>query len=600
MSESRALLEISDLSVTLGADVPIIEGINLTLGKGQILGLVGESGSGKSTLALAMLGFAKPGGRIVPGSITVNGEEILGRPESELRGLRGRLVSYVPQDPQSSLNPSRRIGQQINDRLQHRPTAERQALVTQALERAQLPSNKEFLSRFPHQMSGGQQQRVLIAMAIVDEPALVVLDEPTTGLDVVTQAGILEEIRRLRDELDIGIVYVTHDLAAVASVADSLVVMYAGRIVESGDCSRILARPRHPYTVGLLESVPDHSRPARLRGLPGVAVGIGDWPVGCAFAARCSMATDECRSALPPLERVEPPADVVRCLKWRDTPLARVGESRSTSEASTSTVLSVSHLKAGYGRGKSELLVARDVSFAVHAGECVALVGESGSGKTTIARCVAGLRVPFGGQILLGDTPLAGRARDRKRDQLRRVQFIFQNPYESLNPRHLVGESITEAAMILRDIPRAEAEAETERVLAEVRLPARIVQRFPGELSGGERQRVAIARALVAQPDLLVCDEITSALDVSVQAAVLDLLNDLRSRLGLAMLFITHDLGVVASTADRVIVLKEGEICETGSTEQVLEHPSNAYTKLLLDSAPLLSFEEHVSQAPST
>jgi peptide/nickel transport system ATP-binding protein len=236
----------------------------------------------------------------------------------------------------------------------------------------------------------------------------------------------------------------------------------------------------------------------------------------------------------------------------------------------------------------------------VHAGECVALVGESGSGKTTIARCVAGLRVPFGGQILLGDTPLAGRARDRKRDQLRRVQFIFQNPYESLNPRHLVGESITEAAMILRDIPRAEAEAETERVLAEVRLPARIVQRFPGELSGGERQRVAIARALVAQPDLLVCDEITSALDVSVQAAVLDLLNDLRSRLGLAMLFITHDLGVVASTADRVIVLKEGEICETGSTEQVLEHPSNAYTKLLLDSAPLLSFEEHVSQAPST
>jgi peptide/nickel transport system ATP-binding protein len=597
----------------------VLQGVDLQVGHGEVWGVVGETGCGKSLTGLSVSRLVpSPPARYGRGQILFNGQDLLQMSEAQMRPLRGGRIGMIFQDPTTNLNPLFRISEQLVDvalaaaawrpellgvpagaSAREKRRAAR-ALSLEMLERVRIPDAAQRLDDFPHQFSGGMRQRVLIAMAIVDEPALVVLDEPTTGLDVVTQAGILEEIRRLRDELDIGIVYVTHDLAAVASVADSLVVMYAGRIVESGDCSRILARPRHPYTVGLLESVPDHSRPARLRGLPGVAVGIGDWPVGCAFAARCSMATDECRSALPPLERVEPPADVVRCLKWRDTPLARVGESRSTSEASTSTVLSVSHLKAGYGRGKSELLVARDVSFAVHAGECVALVGESGSGKTTIARCVAGLRVPFGGQILLGDTPLAGRARDRKRDQLRRVQFIFQNPYESLNPRHLVGESITEAAMILRDIPRAEAEAETERVLAEVRLPARIVQRFPGELSGGERQRVAIARALVAQPDLLVCDEITSALDVSVQAAVLDLLNDLRSRLGLAMLFITHDLGVVASTADRVIVLKEGEICETGSTEQVLEHPSNAYTKLLLDSAPLLSFEEHVSQAPST
>ena len=590
MSAGERLLSVSGVTVSLTSGVPIIEGVDLAVGKGEILGLVGESGSGKSTLALAILGFSRPGATISKGEVVVGGQAMVGPPERELRGRRGRLVSYVPQDPQSSLNPGRRIVDQLHDRIRDRDKREWPRLVQAALERAQLPTSAEFLSRFPHQLSGGQQQRALIAMAIVGEPSLVVLDEPTTGLDVVTQAGLLSEITSLRASLEIGVVYVTHDVAAVASIADSIAVMYAGRIVEQGRAGDMLRRPHHPYTVGLLESVPDHARPVHLKGLPGVAVGVGEWPSGCAYAPRCPQADVDCLAALPPLEEVSAPNHLVRCIHWRQTPEpVYLGDSRVQTAGVAEPVLTVSGLRATYRSRRSVVVAAEDVSFSVAPGECLALVGESGSGKTTIARCIAGLHPPAAGAISLGDRPLAAEARSRSREARRRLQFIFQNPYESLNPRHRVEASIAAAAMVLRQLSREKARAEAVRALEEVRLPARVATRFPGELSGGERQRVAIARALVAEPDLLVCDEITSSLDVSVQAAILDLLDNLRKRHGLAMLFITHDLGVVASTANRVIVLDKGVICETGGIPDVLVNPSHSYTKLLLAAAPQLA-----------
>ena len=590
MTSGERLLSVSGVTVSLTSGVPIIEDIDTGVRRGEILGLVGESGSGKSTLALAMLGFARPGARIAKGQVVVGGQAMVGRPERELRRRRGRLVSYVPQDPQSSLNPGRRIADQLHDRIRDRDRDEWPRLVQAALERAQLPHTDEFLARFPHQLSGGQQQRALIAMAIVGEPSLVVLDEPTTGLDVVTQAGLLREIVSLRDSLEIGVVYVTHDVAAVATVADSITVMYAGRIVEQGRADEMLHRPHHPYTVGLLESVPDHTRPIHLKGLPGVAVGVGEWPAGCAFAPRCPQAQPDCLAAIPPLEESSSSGHLVRCIHWQQTPEPiYLGESRARAAGDANAVLTVSGLRATYRSRRSEVVAAEDVSFSVAPGECLALVGESGSGKTTIARCIAGLHAPAGGSIQLGEAPLAPEARQRSRDARRRLQFIFQNPYESLNPRHRIESTITGAAMVLRQLGRQQAHAAAARALEEVRLPARVGQRFPGELSGGERQRVAIARALVAEPDLLVCDEITSSLDVSVQAAILDLLDNLRTRHGLAMLFITHDLGVVASTADRVIVLDKGVICETGRIPDVLMNPAHSYTKLLLSSAPQLA-----------
>ena len=589
MNGQAPLLVANDLTVSLTSDVPIVEDANLRLGRGEILGVVGESGSGKSTLALALLGFARPGGYFARGEVLIEGESMLGRSERDLRRLRGKLVSYVPQDPASSLNPSRRLRDQLMDRLLDRPSKERDPLMRRAVDRAQLPATDQFLERFPHQISGGQQQRALIAMAIAGEPSLLVLDEPTTGLDVVTQAGLLREILSLRETLGVSMIYVSHDIAAVSEVADVIAVMYAGRIVEQAPTRKILAEPVHPYTLGLMNSVPDHTKPVRLKGLPGVAVGVGEWPRGCAYAPRCSQATPESRESLPPLAIAGTSDHYVRCINWRQTPkFERRLTGISRRERGSKTVVAVEGLRAVHGKGRDEVVAAHDVSFAVNSGECVALVGESGSGKTTIARCIAGLHVPATGSVTLHGEPLPARARDRDLESRRRLQFIFQNPYESLNPRHRVMETISDAAVFLRDLSKADAEAETARALEQVRLPARVADRFPGELSGGERQRVAIARALAANPEVLICDEITSALDVSVQATVMELLESLRTQLGLSILFITHDLGLVASAADRVLVLSRGAICESGAVDDVLTNPQADYTKLLLSSAPRL------------
>ena len=586
---TEPILRVEGLRVELESGEPVVEDVSLGLRRGEVLGLVGESGSGKTTTALALLGFARRGTRLHAGAVEVDGQALVGRDERIVRALRGRVVSYVAQDPGVALNPSLRVEDLIGDVLRAHGDARAEEVVVAALGSVHLPADRGFRRRYPHQLSGGQQQRVAIATALACEPKVVVLDEPTTGLDVVTQARILEEIDRLRRERQVAVVYVSHDLAVVASLADRIAVMYAGRIVEEGPAATLLARPRHPYTRGLLASVPDLGQPRAIQSIPGVAVGVGERPEGCAFAPRCLQRSDERALHEMPLLAEVGEGHRVRCFEWARTPPLAVPKLATPPAVERDTpLLLVEGLRAEHGGRLDTVVAARDVSFAVAVGECLALVGESGSGKTTIARCVAGLHPPAAGRVLLDGVPLPARAARRSREARRRIQIVFQNPNDSLNPRHRVGDAIARPAQVLRDLSGRDARAEVARLLERVRMPARLADRYPGELSGGERQRVAIARALAAEPDLIVCDEVTSALDVSVQAAVLELLAELRAELRLALLFITHDLGVVASVADRMLVLENGVVCDGGPVGTLLREPEHEYTRRLVAAAPRL------------
>jgi peptide/nickel transport system ATP-binding protein len=585
------VVRVENLCLGLASGDPVVEDVSFAVRPGEILGLVGESGSGKTTTALALLGYTRSGVVLRGGSVEVGGTPILGAGARAVRSLRGRVVSYVPQDPGGALNPSLRVGDAIMDVLRaHRSEGASHESVHTALERVELGTDARFSRRYPHQLSGGQQQRVTIAMACVCGPPVAVLDEPTTGLDVLTQDRILTELGRLRSEEGMAMVYVSHDLAVVARMADRIAVMYAGRVVEHGPVDEVISRPRHPYTRALVEAIPDVRRPRALQGIPGVAVGVGEWPPGCAFAPRCEFAQERCSAAVPALEEAVP-GHTVRCVRWNELELgeARVDTVRmSAPVGADAPLLEVSGLHVEYRSGRGRNVAVRDVSFMIEAGRCVALVGESGSGKTSIGRCIAGLHEPTSGRIAFDGQELAGAARARNLDQRRRIQIVFQNPFESLNPRHRVGASIERPLRVLRRLSRADAGSEVEALLERVRLPARVANRFPVELSGGERQRVAIARALAAKPDLLVCDEVTSALDVSVQAAVLELLTELQRELHLSMLFITHNLGVVACVSDSVLVMDRGSLCESGAVADVLSTPSDDYTRRLLGAAPCL------------
>jgi peptide/nickel transport system ATP-binding protein len=593
LAPAATVVRVDGLTLALRTGAPVVEDVSFSLGAGEILGLVGESGSGKTTTALALLGYTRPGVVWRSGTVEVGGEQIGGRDERSLRTLRGRVVSYVPQDPGGALNPSLRVGDAILDVLRaHRSGEGSPASVHAALDRVELGGDDGFTRRYPHQLSGGQQQRVTIAMACVCEPPVAVLDEPTTGLDVLTQDRILFELDRLRSEQGMAMVYVSHDLAVVARMADRIVVMYAGRVVENARAAEVIERPRHPYTRALVAAIPDFRHPRSLRGIPGVSVGVGEWPAGCAFAPRCEHAGAQCAEAVPALADVAP-GHAVRCCRASDLALTpRPADSvraHTLPDSSQPALLEVSSLEARYGSGRSARPAVVDVSFGIEPGRCVALVGESGSGKTTVGRCIAGLHTPSAGSIAFAGTALAGHAGARPRDVRRRIQIVFQNPFESLNPRHQVKSSIARPLRVLCGLSRRAADERVGQLLERVRLPKRVGERFPVELSGGERQRVAIARALAAEPELLICDEVTSALDVSVQAAVLELLQELPRELGLSMLFITHNLGVVACVADTVLVMDRGELCESGLVADVLEQPSHEYTRRLLAAAPTLA-----------
>jgi peptide/nickel transport system ATP-binding protein len=579
---------VRDLKIVLlrgGED--IVDGIGLEVAAGEVLGLVGESGSGKTTVGMALLGYCRPGGKVSGGEVMIDGRSLQGLRAGELRRLRGGTVSYIPQDPGTSLNPALRIQRQLTEILEaHIPDQndeQRMGRVREALAEVALPSDDEFLRRYPHQLSGGQQQRVAVAMAFANRPHVIVCDEPTTGLDVTTQARVLQTIRELCQQHQVAALYVSHDLAVVAELADHVAVMYAGRIVERGPRDAIFSGPRHPYTRKLLRAVPDLQGKRAVVGIPGRAPLPGQRPQGCFFHPRCDLAIDRCREAFPLPTAFGGGMHLVCCYRAEDAPgeLPTTGEAAAATEAGD-VVMSVVNVNAGYGSHHTLF----DLDFDVRRNECVALVGESGSGKTTLARCVAGLHHQWTGDITLGDTRLAESSRKRSNEARKQIQYVFQNPYASLNPRRTVGQTIARQLQLFFPGARSEIGRRVGECLERVALSAAAANRYPDQLSGGERQRVAIARALAAEPSLLVCDEVTSALDVSVQAAIVELLRDLRVQTGLSMLFITHNLALIRTIADRVIVMTEGRIVESGPTLDVFNSPSAEYTGKLLANTP--------------
>ena len=583
------VVEVRDLRIELVASgIDVVDEIAIEIRAGEVLGLVGESGSGKTTVGTALLGYTRRGGRVAGGTVAIDGRDLADLPEAELRRLRGGIVSYIPQDPGTALNPALRIGTQLGEVMEAHAadwtSEERKRRVREALEEVVLPSDDAFLRRYPHQLSGGQQQRVAIAMAFANRPRVIVCDEPTTGLDVTTQSHVLETLRDMCRSHRVAALYVSHDLAVVAELADHVAVMYAGRIVESGPREALFATPAHPYTRQLLRAVPDMAGRRAVVGIPGHAPLPGHRPPGCFFAPRCTLADDHTRSRFPPVTDLGG-GHRVRC--WhadqaaREIPMAlRALGPPGPKEAAD--VLVVRHLNAHHGAHHT----LHDIDVDVHRHECVSLVGESGSGKTTLARCVAGLHRDYTGEVRLDGTVLPEAARARSARARKEIQYVFQNPYASLNPRRTVGQTIARQLELFfpqgrRDIGRRVAEC-----LERVALSATAANRYPDELSGGERQRVAIARALAAEPSLLVCDEITSALDVSVQAAIIDLLRRLQAEMGLSLLFITHNLALIRTLADRVAVMTEGRIVEQGPTAGIFERPSAPYTRQLLDNTP--------------
>jgi peptide/nickel transport system ATP-binding protein len=581
---------ISNLRIEVaGSGADIVDEINLHIAPGEVLGLVGESGSGKTTVGLAVLGHARRGVKLAGGEVMIGDAAMLQLGEVALREARGRLVTYVPQDPSTALNPALRINKQLMEVLEFHDFGgsdeARKARVSEVMSEVLLPSTPEFLRRYPHQLSGGQQQRVGLAMAFACRPSVIVLDEPTTGLDVSTQAHVLQTVRELCRAHKVAALYVTHDLAVVANLADRVAVMYAGRIVEQGPAIELFTNPSHPYTRHLIAAAPDMSTDHEMVGLSGRAPAPGKRPVGCSFAGRCELATDECRSEFP-AERDVAPGRVVRCVRPFDVPerTQRMHAHSAAIASSASHALVVRDVCASYTGHQ----VVHNVSLHVDRGECLALVGESGSGKTTLSRSIGGLHREWTGEILLGSERLAPSSRNRTTAQRLRIQYVFQNPYSSLQPRRSIGDSVARP-LIVGGASKMDAKRKVGEMLERVALTAAYANRFPDQLSGGERQRVAIARALVSKPEVLVCDEVTSALDVLVQASIVELLGELRRDLGLAMLFVTHNLPLVASIADQVAVLADGKLVESGPTEQVLRNPEAEYTKRLIADTPQIS-----------
>jgi peptide/nickel transport system ATP-binding protein len=599
-AQRQARLQVIGLEVRLdqsGTDV--VRDVSFAVSAGEVLGLVGESGSGKTTVALALLGHARRGLRITAGQVLLDGTDLLTLSRPDLRAARGARVSYVPQDPSSALNPALRVGTQIREVLQvHAAEAGNpRDRVAEVMREAYLDPTPEMLHRYPHQLSGGQQQRVALAMAFACRPSLIVLDEPTTGLDVTTQRHILQTVRSLCRSYGVAAVYVSHDLAVVSGLVSDVAVMYAGRIVEIGPTARLFGEPVHPYTRGLIKAVPSPERAEVLTGIDGQQPRPGRRGPGCSFAARCSYAISDCTTTA--IEPVIVAGRSVRCLRARDIqathpehlPVAAVPAAVAGTPA-----LSVRAVAASY----SSMQVLSGIGLEVPPRTCVAIVGESGSGKTTLARCVAGLHRDWTGEITFQGTALARGAGQRNKDLLRKVQYIFQNPYTSLNPRKTIGQIIDQQLRQFSDLSRRDRSARVAEVLEDVSLGADLVFSYPDQLSGGERQRVAIARALVVQPELLICDEVTSSLDVSVQAIIVELLRRIQQERHLAMIFITHNLALVRSIAQSVVVLHQGAVAESGPVEQILEHPSTPYTQRLVEDVPKLTqAETHGPTNPS-
>jgi peptide/nickel transport system ATP-binding protein len=593
-SATEPAAEVTDLRIRLAGGGPrVVDGVSFTVGAGKLLGLVGESGSGKTTVALALLGHVRRGLEFEGGQVGLSGTDVLGASPKTLRRLRGAEVAYVPQDPASALNPGLKIHTQLTEGMRAHPDAlaakrlgAPEARLPEILDEVGLGDMPRLLEAYPHELSGGQQQRVALAMAFALRPRLIVLDEPTTGLDVSTQQRVLATVRQLCQSHGVAAVYVSHDLAVVANLADSLMVLYAGRTMESGPTTTVFDTPAHPYTQRLLRAIPSPERAAVLEAIPGEPPAPESRGVGCMFASRCSLVEPACREAAVPVLEL-PGGHLVRCRRVSAATAASVPAAAPVHAPARpgAGLLEVADLSARYGSNQ----VLSEVNLTVPANQCVAVVGESGSGKTTLARCVVGMHGTWTGEVRLGEDVLARTAGKRPQAALQAVQYIFQNPYTALNPRATIASILDQPLRQCHPgMGRSERDDRIVTVLGDVALSSRFWSRYPDQLSGGERQRVAIARALVVSPQVLVCDEITSALDVSVQATIVELLRRLQAEHGLSLLFITHNLALVRSIAQSVIVLSHGRVVESGPVEQVFERPSHPYTVRLMDDVPKL------------
>jgi peptide/nickel transport system ATP-binding protein len=591
------LLDIRDLRIEYrGRDesVVAVPGVSLQVGAGESYGLVGESGCGKTTTAMAIMGYLGSTGRITNGSIRFEGQELVGATAEQLRAIRGRRVAMVYQEPMSALNPVKTIGAQLAEvprRHLGASRAEARELSATMLENVKLPDPLAMLKRYPHQLSGGQQQRIVIAMALLARPALLLLDEPTTGLDVTVEAAILDLIADLRKQYGASLLYISHNLGLIASACDRVGIMYSGEMIEEASTGALFSHPRHPYTQGLLNCIPAIGSAKGTRALapiPGHLPLPHERPSGCWFGPRCAHFTEEtCAGNSIPLLPADDDRHQVRCARWQEIVAApAAGAAELTAPPGRATALAIANVSKQYPLAGSRRVVQANeqVSFEVGKGEIMGLVGESGCGKSSLARMVAGLEEATSGSIRFEGDELANvLANKRAKDMLKSIQMVFQNPDSTLNPSHSVAWPIRRALKKFGGFTsKAAIDKRLNELLDLVRLPPEVAQRRPAQLSGGQKQRIAIARAFATNPSLIVADEPVSALDVSVQAAVVTLLLDIQREQQTTLLFISHDLALVRHVADMIVVMYLGRVMEKGLAEEIFTPPYHPYTEALL------------------
>ena len=643
MAADQHLVDAHNLTVSYRVEdqwIPAVRDFRLQLAPGQIVGLVGESGSGKSTVALALMRYLSSNGRVESGgSLRFDGEDLLHKSMAEMRRLWSKRIKFVPQNAAAALNPSIKIGRQVMEALKAADGIEGSEAWKRMMDMfhdVNLVDPERVAQRYPHELSGGMQQRVTIAMALISNPELLIMDEPTTGLDVTTEAVILDLVRNLIAERDTSVVYITHNLGVVAQLCERALVLYAGEIMEEASVLDLFQQPQHPYALGLISSVPKPGQSngaAQLQSSAGNPPSLTRIPSGCVFAERCSLVADICRGRKPPLESLGA-GRVVRCHRWEEvgippptrshkegggyppqdpisiSPSLSVGRPPTNGGdlrgepgaggwgASSDTLLRATNLSKHFpvDRSLSEILGRQEpspiravdgVDLRLSAGQTLGLVGESGSGKTTLARLIIGLEERSEGKLELLGMDVRNSVRDRSQDLLSKLQMVFQNPQNSLNPYLSVRQAIRRPLIKLRGFSAAEADAEALALLERVNLRAEYAERYPDELSGGEKQRVAIARAFASDPDLIICDEPVSALDVSVQSAVLNLLAELQDDHGSAYLFISHNLSVVGYLADTIAVMYLGQLFEIGDARELFQPPYHPYTEALVSAIPV-------------
>ncbi|MFM0723545.1 ABC transporter ATP-binding protein [Paraburkholderia strydomiana] len=610
-SDRTDALTVVGLTVTYrirGRDREVLQDVSFRVRRGEAYGLVGESGCGKSTVAMATVRYLPRNGTVKAGKIMIAGADVQKLDADALRELRANRISMVYQDPGRALNPSLTIARQVSEAFEAAGATREDALhgALDMLKRVRIAAPEQVMDSYPHQLSGGMQQRVVIAMALASNPALLILDEPTTGLDATVEAEVLDLVAQLREELGTAVLFISHNLAVIGRMCERVGVLYAGKLVEEGATRDVFTRPRHPYTVGLLRCLPTTGRSKDSERLDTIAGGLpspGSVTQGCIYADRCRLADERCRREAPPPYRlsVAHGDQMSRCHYHeraielpRAMPDAPVESQRgSVDDSSATVVLRARKLSKTFPVSGASLRALDDVSIDLAGGETLGLVGESGSGKTTLAKLMLGLLTPDAGSVLeLDGAPLAARVTRRSDEQVKSLQIVFQNPDSALNRAHSVKRLIGRALTRLTGLRGPAIDARLAALTSAVRLPERYLDSRTRQLSGGLKQRVAIARAFAGEPRVVVCDEPTSALDVSVQAAILNLLADLQRERGVSYVFISHDLHVVRYLADRIAVLYLGRLLEIGPAAAVFDGPQHPYTEALLSSVPTLNAQD--------